>query len=244
MSSILTPSATAGGETLTVTAWRDYDPEACALPAMFLGGVDLAGPVAEECDRLWEAGARRVRLPGVVDLADTRTPEAAARTVRALSFVRDLTARAVLVEWWLRTAPAAPAADQAAGGSAAESAVEEQWQVLTHLQPPQRIDGPAAADEALRTWRNGHYLGKCLWRQGPGFVQIRDRRWGHLRRFTADEPHYQETIERLAYGAPAGSVPADALADFHEEQLVLTVGDLEWWLPYRVNRWSQEAMAI
>ncbi|MFE1958916.1 DUF5825 family protein [Streptomyces sp. NPDC059479] len=28
------------------------------------------------------------------------------------------------------------------------------------------------------------------------------------------------------------------------ERLVLQVGELEWWLPYRVNRWVQEAMAI
>lgn len=230
MSTILTPPVTADGGPLTVTAWRDYDPEACALPGMHLGAVDLAGPVAEECDRLWESGARRVRLPGVVDLTDagTGTPEAAARTVRALSFVRDLTARAVLVEWRLRLAPGP----------------EDHWQVLCHLQPPQGIEGHPAGDEALRTWREGHYLGKCLWRRGPGFVQIRDRRWGRLLRFTADEPHFQEAIDRLAYGAPADSVPADALADFREEKLVLAVGDLAWWLPYRVNRWSQEAMAI
>ncbi|MFJ9212417.1 DUF5825 family protein [Streptomyces sp. NPDC102264] len=227
-SSTLTPSA---------AAWRDYDPVACALPGMFLGDLALTGSVPEECDRLWELGARRVRLSGVVDLADTGTPDAAARTVRTLSLVRDLTARAVLVEWDLRPDP-----------GRGPTAVEDVSRLLSHLQPPQRIEGEgvdaSAAADALRTWRNGHYLGKCLWRQGPGFVQIRDRRWGDLRRFTVDEPHYQEAIERLAYGAPAESVPADALADFREERLVLAVGGLEWWLPYRVNRWIQEAMTI
>ncbi|RYJ30626.1 hypothetical protein CU044_0969 [Streptomyces sp. L-9-10] len=227
-SSTLTPSA---------AAWRDYDPVACALPGMFLGDLALTGSVPEECDRLWELGARRVRLSGVVDLADTGTPDAAARTVRTLSLVRDLTARAVLVEWDLRPDP-----------GRGPTAAEDISRLLSHLQPPQRIEGEgvdeSAAADALRTWRNGHYLGKCLWRQGPGFVQIRDRRWGDLRRFTVDEPHYQEAIERLAYGAPAESVPADALADFREERLVLAVGGLEWWLPYRVNRWIQEAMTI
>ncbi|MGW8066273.1 DUF5825 family protein [Streptomyces ziwulingensis] len=224
--STLTPSA---------AVWRDYDPVACALPGMFLGDITLTGPVAEECDRLWELGARRVRLSGAVDLADTGTPEAAARAVRTLSLVRDLTARAVLVEWDLRPGPDA-------GPMSAESISR----LLSHLQPPQRIEGtdPATADDALRTWRNGHYLGKCLWRQGPGFIQIRDRRWGDLRRFTVDEPHYQEAIGRLAYGAPASAVPPDALADLREERLVLAVGGTEWWLPYRVNRWIQEAMTI
>ncbi|MFH9863292.1 DUF5825 family protein [Streptomyces sp. NPDC017202] len=223
--------------TLTASAavWRDYDPVACALPGMFLGDLALTGPVAEECDRLWELGARRVRLSDVVDLADTATPDAAARAVRTLSLVRDLTARAVLVEWDLRPDPD--------GGP---TAAEDIGRLLSHLQPPQRIEGvdPAGADEALRTWRNGHYLGKCLWRQGPGFVQIRDRRWGDLRRFTVDEPHYQEAIGLLAYGAPASAVPTDALADFREERLVLAVGGVQWWLPYRVNRWIQEAMTI
>ncbi|MFD7897557.1 DUF5825 family protein [Streptomyces sp. NPDC059743] len=220
--------------TLTVTAWRDYDLDACALPGMFLGDIALTGPVDQECDRLWDMGARRVRVPGVVDLTATAATASAtinsARAVQALSVIRDLTARAVLVEWSLRVDPED----------------EETSRILGHLQPPQRIEGPdePAADEALRVWRGAHYLGKCLWRQGPGFVQIRDRRWGDLRRFTADEPHYREAIARLAYGGAAASVAPDALADFHQERLVLQVGELEWWLPYRVNRWVQEAMAI
>ncbi|MCX5373543.1 DUF5825 family protein [Streptomyces sp. NBC_00103] len=228
----MSPSSTV---TQSAAVWRDYDPAACALPGMFLGDIALTGPVAEECDRLWELGARRVRLSDAVDLADTAAPDAAARAVRTLSMVRDLTARAVLVEWDLRPDPD--------GGA---TATEDVSRLLSHLQPPQRIEGvdPARADDALRTWRNGHYLGKCLWRQGPGFVQIRDRRWGDLRRFTVDEPHYQEAIERLAYGAPASVVPSDALADLREERLVLAVGDVQWWLPYRVNRWIQEAMTI
>ncbi|GGP64884.1 DUF5825 family protein [Streptomyces melanogenes] len=214
---------------LTVAAWRDYDPDACALPGMHLGDLELTGPAGEEADRLWETGVRRVRLAEPVDLADLSAPGAAHRAVRALSLVRDLTARAVLVEWRLLLDPAADA---------------DTWQVLSHLQPPQRLEGPADAAEALRRWRDGHYLCKCLWRQGPGFVQIRDRRWGDLRRFTADEPEYHQVIEALVPGAPADSVPPAVLADFLSEKLVLEVGDLAWWLPYRVNRWIQEAMAI
>ncbi|MFG3281371.1 DUF5825 family protein [Streptomyces sp. NPDC048111] len=216
-------------EALTVAAWRDYDPAACELPGMYLGEVELTGPLGEESDRLWESGARRVRLPEAVDLADLDAPGAAERAVRALSLVRDLTARAVLVEWKLRLDPAAPA---------------DTWRTLSHLQPPRRLEGPADAAGDLRTWREGHYLCKCLWRQGPGFVQIRDRRWGDLRRFTAEEPEYHEAIGALVYGTPADSVAPAVLADFLEERLVLQVGGLAWWLPYRVNRWIQEAMAI
>ncbi|BCM72856.1 MULTISPECIES: DUF5825 family protein [Streptomyces] len=211
-----------------VLAWRDYDPAACALPGMFLGELALPGPLEGESERLWRLGARRVRLPATVDLASEGDDERAAAAVGALSLVRDLTARAVLVEWDLRLPPTP----------------DGTWQVLSHLQPPRRIEGPAEAAEALRAWRQGHYLCKCLWRKGPGFVQIRDRRWGELRRFTADEPHYERAIERLAYGAPADSVPAAVLDDFRGEKLVLEAGPLAWWLPYRISRWLQEPMTI
>ncbi|QGV77109.1 DUF5825 family protein [Streptomyces ficellus] len=211
-----------------VLAWRDYDPAACELPGMYLGEIALPGPPAGESDRLWGLGARRVRLPDPVDLSGEPDPGRAASAVGALSLVRDLTARAVLVEWDLRLDPADG----------------DGWQALSHLQPPRRLEGPAGADEALRSWRRGHYLCKCLWRKGPGFVQIRDRRWGELRRFTADEPEYAEAIERLAHGAPADSVPRAVLDDFRGEALVLDVGPLAWWLPYRISRWLQESMTI
>ncbi|PJE95318.1 hypothetical protein CUT44_23790 [Streptomyces carminius] len=211
-----------------VVAWRDYDPDACGLPGMGLGEVEVAGPVAAEVERLWELGVRRVRLPRPVDLGAVGDPGAAARAVRDLCLVRDLTARAVFTEWRLRLAPE-PA---------------DAWQVLSHLQPPRELTGTADAAEALSRWRAGHYLCKCLWRQGPGFVQIRDRRWGDLRRFTADEPEYRQAIEVLSYGAPADTVPAPVLADFREERLVADVGPLAWWLPYRVRRWIQEAMTV
>ncbi|MGA5421277.1 DUF5825 family protein [Streptomyces lavendulocolor] len=220
MSTAVGPSA--------VLAWRDYDPEACELPGMFLGELALPGPPEGESERLWQLGARRVRLPGTVDLSGTPDAARAATAVGALGLVRDLTARAVLVEWDLRLDPAAG----------------ERWRVLSHLQPPRRIEGPAGAGEALREWRRGHYLCKCLWRKGPGFVQIRDRRWGELRRFTADEPEYARAIETLAYGAPADEVPRPVLDDFRGEDLVLDVGPLAWWLPYRISRWLQESMTI
>ncbi|MEU2565183.1 DUF5825 family protein [Streptomyces longispororuber] len=209
----------------TVLAWRDYDPAACALPGMFLGELPLPGPARGEAARLWELGVRRVRLPEPVDLTATAEPTAA---LRGLGLVRDLTARAVMVEWTLRLAPDAG----------------ETWRVLSHLQPPTALHGPKDAAESLRAWRHGHYLCKCLWRKGPGFIQIRDRRWGELRRFTADEPEYATAIDRLDHGATADGVPASALDDFRSEQLVLEIGEYAWWVPYRVSRWLQQSIAI
>ncbi|MCT2590807.1 DUF5825 family protein [Streptomyces sp. N2-109] len=213
----------------TVTAWRDYELEAAGLPGMSLGELEASGPASDTAARLWKDGARRVRLPGTTDLraAANEDPAAAARTVRALCLVRDLTAHAVYVEWELRTGPE-----------------PEAWRPLNHLQPPLALAGPPEPDAVLRTWREEHYLCKCLWRQGPGFIQIRDRRWDELYRFTVDEPEYQEAIELLAEGAPASAVAPEILDDFRSEQLVGDVGPLVWWLPYRVRRWIQEAMAI
>ncbi|MDI6515663.1 DUF5825 family protein [Streptomyces coelicoflavus] len=209
----------------TVLAWRDYDPAACELPGMFLGEVPLPGPARDQAARLWELGARRVRLPAPVDLS---TGADSAAAVYGLSLVRDLTARAVMVEWELRL----------------DSGEGKTWRRLSHLQPPAALHGPADAGESLRSWQRGHYLCKCLWRKGPGFLQIRDRRWGELRRFTADEPEYDTAVRLLDYGALAGTVDHTALADFRSEHLVLDVGPYAWWLPYRVSRWLQQSIAI
>ncbi|MEV1024719.1 DUF5825 family protein [Streptomyces sp. NPDC050264] len=210
----------------TLLAWRDYDPAACELPGMSLGEVPLPGPARGQAARLWELGARRVRLPAPIDLTAAADPAAA---LYGLSLVRDLTARAVMVEWELRLDPRAG----------------ESWRPLSHLQPPASLHGPdGGEEEALRTWRRGHYLCKCLWRKGPGFIQIRDRRWGELRRFTADEPEYDTAIGLLDYGAPADTVAKSVLDDFRTEQLVLEVGAYAWWLPYRVSRWLQQSIAI
>ncbi len=230
MSTALRPTRTDEAPPLTVTAWRDYDPHASTLTGMSLGEVSLSGPIGQASEQLWNLGARRIVMPDAIDLTPTATAteDAARQAVRSLSLVRDLTARAILVEWRLRL----------------DREDEETWKLLSHLQPPQAMDGPDQADEQLLSWRHSHYLCKCLWRQGPGFIQIRDRRWGDLRRFTSDEPHYHDAIAALDYGTVASTVSRNVLDDFVGEHLVLTVGEIAWWLPYRVKRWIQEAMAI
>ncbi|GGW60461.1 hypothetical protein GCM10010503_42260 [Streptomyces lucensis JCM 4490] len=210
-----------------VLAWRDHDAQARSLPGMSLGRVPLAAdPGAAE--RLWAMGARRAELDSPVDLV-TPGPGAARAAIDRLCLVRDLTARAVQVDWDLRLPP---------------GRAEQTWKVLSHLQPPHTVTGPADAGTALHAWRTRHYLCKLVWRQGPGFLQIRDRRWGDLRRFTADDPRYPEAVARLDRGARHSDIAADILAELTAEHLVLRADDLVWWLPYRVTRWLQEAMAV
>jgi hypothetical protein len=218
---------TATAPDFAIRAWRDLDPQARGLPGMSLGSLPVTAQ-NHEADRLWDLGVRHAELDTDVDLS-AGDPAARRRAVDRLCLVRDLTARAVSVDWDLRLPP---------GDSA------HHWKVLSHLQPPRTITGLEDGQEALHAWRTRHYLCKLVWRQGPGFVQIRDRRWGDLRRFTADEPRYREAVALLDTGVHHAEVDADVLREFTEEHLVLRVGELAWWLPYRVSRWLQEAMAV
>ncbi|MFG2635413.1 DUF5825 family protein [Streptomyces sp. NPDC048362] len=210
-----------------VLAWRDHDAQARTLPGMSLGRVPLT-PDAGAAERLWSMGARRAELDIPVDL-DACGPAAARAAIDRLCLVRDLTARAVQVDWDLRLPT---------------SHGDQTWKVLSHLQPPRTVSGLTDPETALRAWRTRHYLCKLVWRQGPGFLQIRDRRWGDLRRFTADDPRYPTAVARLDRGAHRSDIAPDILEELTAEHLVLTAGDLVWWLPYRVARWLQEAMAV
>ncbi|GAB7106951.1 hypothetical protein JCM4814A_52650 [Streptomyces phaeofaciens JCM 4814] len=212
---------------LAIRAWRDLDPQARHLPGMSLGSLPVTAQT-HEVDRLWDLGVRHAELDATVDLS-TDDPASHREAVDRLCLVRDLTARAVSVDWDLRLSPRDSA---------------HQWKVLSHLQPPRTLTGLEDAEEVLHAWRTRHYLCKLVWRQGPGFIQIRDRRWGDLRRFTAVEPHYREAIALLGPGAHHADVPVDVLEEFTSEHLILRVGELAWWLPYRVSRWLQEAMAV
>ncbi|NEA64027.1 DUF5825 family protein [Streptomyces sp. SID12488] len=208
----------------TVTAWRDHDEAANELAGMRLGSQDVDGSGGDAARRLFDAGARRVVLPRPVDLTDETD---AAWAVRALSFVGDLTSLAIAVDWQVRPA---------AGPDA--------WIPLSHLHPPTAVLGVPDPDGTLRRWRDGYYICKCIYRQGPGFIQVRDRRRGELRRFTIDEPEYRAAIELLADGAPVDAVPTAIVDDFLQEELAARLGEFLWWMPYHVRRWPQAARVI
>ncbi|MFF4397227.1 DUF5825 family protein [Streptomyces sp. NPDC001480] len=208
----------------TVTAWRDHDEAANELAGMRLDPQDIDGRGDDAARRLFEAGARRVVLPRPVDLTDETD---GAWAVRALSFVGDLTSLAMAVDWQVRPAPGPDA-----------------WIPLSHLHPPTAVLGVPDPDGTLRRWRDGYYICKCIYRQGPGFVQVRDRRRGELRRFTIDEPEYRAAIELLADGAPAAGIPIAIMDDFLQEELAARIGEFLWWTPYRVRRWSQAPRVI
>lgn len=162
---------------------------------------------------LYRAGVRTVELDRPVDLT-APTPA----DHRAMDVVRNATARGMRVMWELRELPPSIAVGE-----------------LSHLHPPRRVGG----DEAVAAWWEDFYLGRCCWRQGPGFVQIRDRRDRRLVRFTVTEPDLIEAIRRLDRGE---SVPADAVGPLVEERLVLMLGERPWLVPYRAVRWPSPSM--
>ncbi|HVQ96067.1 MAG TPA: DUF5825 family protein [Mycobacteriales bacterium] len=212
---------------LRLRLWREHDEALLTAPGMAMGewsapglNADLAGAV----EQLYRDGVRRVAFDRPVDLTGDLD---AATLVQAMVLLGELTSWAIVVDWELLV-----------------GAHLDVWQRLNHLHPPRQLPDHPDAEEVLADWRGTFYLCKCIYRQGPGFVQVRDRRSGSLARFTIDVPEYLTAIETLLPGAPSAAVPAEVLAEFVAEGLAGTAGDLAWWLPYRVRRWPYPSMIV
>ncbi|WP_156727432.1 DUF5825 family protein [Streptomyces apocyni] len=210
---------------LAVRAWRDYQDEVRRLPGMFLGSASVTGAVASTAEELYASGARRIELVEAVDLSSIGVPEAVVRTLRLL---QELTARGIVVDWRLRL----------------RLGDESTATALGHLYPPREIDGCGDAARLRADWARTFFLGKCSYRHGPGFLEIRDHRSGVLQRIVIDEPEYHAAISELTADAPAHPASPDALTDsildaLATESLTLSFGGLHWWAPCRIYRWPQ-----
>ncbi|MEU7027769.1 DUF5825 family protein [Streptomyces sp. NPDC046275] len=204
--------------------WRHGSPAVRALPGMHLGDRVLGADIADEARRIYESGVRFVSIEPVVDLGGRPGTE---HMIPVLSFVRDLTSYGVEVDWRAEmTAPEGP-----------------EWWVFSHLFPPSFIEGPRGA-EALRIWRARYHVGRCFFRRGPGFLQIRDRRKGGLRRLTVADEAYVSAVEALAADRGEDAVPAPAMAVFEKHHLAVRIGDGVWWAPYRLRRWAAPSWEV
>jgi hypothetical protein len=210
---------------LRLTLWRDHDEELLRIPAISMGSRPVGtGDPAELAAALYRDGVRRVALEGPVDLSGGQPP---ATVVARLLLVAALTSWALVVDWELRL-----------GGDPAG------WRLLNHLYPPRVVAGADTTTQIRDDWREGFCLCRCVWRQGPGFVEVRDRRAGSLARFVIDEPDYLQAIDRLSAGCPAAQVSPGVLEDLVNEGLAGRIGDLAWWMPYRVRRWPPAALVV
>ncbi|MFY1633551.1 DUF5825 family protein [Solwaraspora sp. WMMB335] len=201
---------------------RDYEPGAARIPGMSFGVRRITGGWGPQVADLYRAGVRHARLADPVDLC----PDADVAAARALVLVRELTAHAIAVDWVARCH------DGCAGGA-----------LFNHLYPPDRVDG-AGDDAAVRGWRESFFLGKCVFRRGPGFAEVRDRRLGSLEMFTIDEPRHLAAVERMTEGVPTGQVPATVRRDLTDARLIVEQAGHLWWLPTRAYRWPFPALGI
>src|SRR5438105_12027355 len=133
---------------------RDYLAETLDISSMRMGQVVAWPDAIAQAQALFDGGVRRVELARVVDLTAT---ESGWDAVAALVLIRELTAYGLVVSWQLR--------------------LPEDMHLpllLGHLHPPDRITGVAYGDVISEGWRRKFYIGKCFWRKGPGFIEVRD----------------------------------------------------------------------
>ncbi|MBW3086883.1 hypothetical protein KEM60_03112 [Austwickia sp. TVS 96-490-7B] len=214
--------------TIPLIVWGHHDvdvPVPAVSPDLIIGDhIPPAGvAIAQRVDEWVRRGVRRVQLPEVVDLTSKYDGR---DVVTMLMTVAELTSRGMSVDWEL---------DLTANMST--------WVGITHLAPPRVLHGDADGT-ILAQWRDAFYVDQCLYRHGPGFVQVRDRRDGTLRCIVIDDPAYLHACTALIQGCQTHEVPADILDDYLEEMLVAVVGAWAWWLPYRVRRWPDPSFAV
>ncbi|MEU0302701.1 DUF5825 family protein [Streptomyces sp. NPDC006175] len=212
------------GAEVRFSMWRHGDAAVRILPGMHLGDAVLGADIADEARRIYRSGVRFVSIEPTVDLGGRVGTE---HVIPMLSFIRDLTSYGVEVDWRAQlTTPDGP-----------------EWWVYSHLFPPSAVEGPRGS-EALAIWRARYHIGRCFYRRGPGFLQIRDRRHAGLRRLTVSDEAYVSAVEALAAGAGSDSVPATAMQVFEKHHLVVRIGDGVWWAPYRLRRWASPSWEV
>lgn len=214
MSGMVLQSRVAVGVELAL--WRDPSPSARRLPGMAMGTVEINQDWVAEAVRLYRDGVRAVTLGRPVALCGPEAEESAG----AVALIRELTAHGISVEW---TATCRPGCDDDL--------------VFGHLWPPATVDGAADPDAVAREWRRRFFPAKCVFRRGPGFLEVRDRRWGSLELFTIEEPAWIDAVAAMVEGAPVETVPQAAREAFADARLTVTRAGRLWWLPARVRRW-------
>jgi hypothetical protein len=203
---------------MALTLWRDYDPEATALPSIGLNVDTVSDSGIEQARGYFMRGVRRVALDSVVDLSGDGDTFAA---LRALVLLRELTSYGIVIDWALRP--------------------PGQWRLLSHLYPPSAVTG---APQVARAWREEYHHGKYVVRRGPGFVQIRDHRFGTPKSFTIGDPAYLATLDRMMAGCSSADLPMQVLHDSISHELVLHLSEQICWLPCRPYRWPCPSMSL
>ncbi len=200
------------GTAVRLELWRDPTVRDHSLMAM--GAVSVEQDWVAGAGALYRRGVRVVRVDKPVPLCGPQADTA----MGALVLIRELTGYGVCVEW---TAQCRTGCDD--------------HRLFGHLWPPATVLGVEAP--VAREWRQRFFPAKCVFRRGPGFLEVRDRRWGSLELFTIEEPTWCDAVMAMMEGAPVDLVPRQARQVFAEARFTVTRGGRVWWLPAQVRRW-------
>jgi len=203
---------------------RDYIPETAGIPAMRVGDAALSADIIGQAKGFFENGVRHVEIGGVIDFT---AAGAGGHLVAALVLIRELTAYGLVVAWRARLPEGV-----------------ELPLLLGHLHPPEHVTGVSYGTEIAALWQRRFYVGKCFWRRGPGFIEVRDRRMPRTTRLTIDDAEHLAWIDALSRGVAKAAVPGKVLADFTAMHLVHEVGDSVWLIPYQIRRWPSRPLAV
>jgi hypothetical protein len=111
---------------------------------------------------------------------------------------------------------------------------------LHHLPPPRE-----SADPRVGAWRAAFRPALCYYRNGPGFMEVRDlRRPGDAVRMTITDERLIDTLRRCAAPVPASELDQAILDLLTSEHLVLRVANLVLTAPYRMTRWPVPARGV
>ncbi|MFI0450223.1 DUF5825 family protein [Actinomadura sp. 6N118] len=114
--------------------------------------------------------------------------------------------------------------------------------LLCHLPPP------AGNGNGAEEWRSRFRVGLCYYRQGPGFVQIKDvRDHDTAATFVIDTPALLTGFLRCLEPTPLADLTLDqqeAAEALVNERLLLRLGDHVLTLPYRMKRWPVPAPLV
>ncbi|MDN0200264.1 DUF5825 family protein [Streptomyces sp. S.PNR 29] len=145
-------------------------------------------------------------------------------TAQAVQFLRECQSHALTVTW------SVPQDDALCR---TPSALDFPLHHLRHLPPP---DGPVPDD-----WRSAYAYGRFYHRQGPGFVQIKDRRDPDAAvRLTVDHPDLVSTFGTCLQPTPLddlSSTEREAVSVLAAEGLVLVTRGWAVTLPPRIRHW-------
>lgn len=204
---------------VAVQVWRD--PASRHLPGAAFGSMTLPLPLSTTVPELYRSGKRCFRVSEPVRLC-ADAPESA---VQMLVLIRELTGLGAAVAW------TACCDDDCASD-----------RKFSHLFPPAAIEG--ARESIARDWRERYLPCMCVFRRGPGFTEVRDRRRGTLEILTLDDPDTFAPIGKMLDGVAVSQVPAPVRDVLRQADLIAEHSGLLWWLPTRIHRWPNPAMVV